>query len=76
MIPNSASQAWIGLEDFLEEGVFVWLTNKEPPEQTFWSAGEPDDRYTGEDCAAMTYTGAWFDGQCENTHRNFICEML
>ena len=58
----------------MEEGTFVWVTTSEPPEQTFWAPNEPDDRYAGEDCAAMTKDGAWFDGQCENTHRNFICE--
>ncbi|KAK7097639.1 low affinity immunoglobulin epsilon Fc receptor-like [Littorina saxatilis] len=72
---HGATQSWIGLEDILEEGVFLWVSSKEPPEQTFWSPNGPDDRYSGEDCAAMTSTGGWFDGMCENTHRTFVCEM-
>ena len=58
--------------------MFRWVSNREEPEVTYWGVNEPDDRYNGEDCAALHVqadgNNFWFDGRCEDTHRNFVCE--
>jgi hypothetical protein len=66
---------WIGIEDFAEEGTFVWVSSRQPPEQYFWGPNEPGDTFHHEDCGGMTGTGLWFDGTCDTDKRPFVCEM-
>lgn len=76
LFSNSADlHPWIGLEDFAEEGTFVWATSKEQPEQYYWGPNEPEDRGHHEDCGGMASSGAWFDGTCDTDKRPFVCEM-
>lgn len=64
---------WLGLQDFKEEGEWVWSSNQQPAQLTFWNAGEPQDRNGAEDCAGIV-GGGWFDANCEHDHYTFVCE--
>lgn len=48
-------EAWIGLTDELDEGVFVWVTG-EPLAYTNWAPGEPkdDQNFGGEDYVILS----------------------
>ncbi|KAK7500077.1 hypothetical protein BaRGS_00008624 [Batillaria attramentaria] len=71
---HNVSRAWMGLEDFVVEGEFVWTTSQETPKYTNWDVHQPDDAHSGEDCGEITITGKWNDGPCEGIHHRFICE--
>ena len=73
---RAVSKAWIGLEDFVVDGQFVWTTNQEVPEYTNWSEGNPSDSGHGEDCGELYDSGTWNDAPCESFHRPFVCEAL
>jgi hypothetical protein len=64
-----SENTWIGLEDFLHDGRFVWVTSQETPEFTVWGPGEPNDDRGNEDCAHIWFPtssrGLWNDGSCE-----------
>lgn len=72
---------WIGLEDFVREGHWVYVSNQEPPEYTFWAPGEPNNDVMhsgGQDCAILKTDGFWDDDFCDNyqldREHTFICE--
>lgn len=54
---------WIGLNDLLNEGTFVWDGTSTPVSYTNWSPGEPNDAGDNEDCAALRW----------NTWNDYIC---
>jgi len=39
-----------------------------------WDANQPDNAGSGENCAAMTDAGSWFDADCSGT-APFVCEL-
>ena len=65
--------AWIGLDDFDEEGVFAW-SDGTANEFTAWNDHEPNDwGDAGEDCAGFwAGNGKWNDFHCDAT-LNYIC---
>lgn len=65
--------SWIGLQDFLEEGSFVWTNSKRHANPAFWNAREPGDNHGEEDCGAI-YADGWADSNCEDAHYTAICE--
>ena len=68
------AQAWIGLQDFVQEGIFQWITNQQAPEYTNWHLGNPNDAANGEDCGEITVDGLWNDNDCEFHLGSFVCE--
>ena len=77
-MPNlcgSVLDAWIGLEDFADEGTFVWTSSREPPGESFWYPGEPTDSGAEEDCVYIWKEGLWVDQNCEKYTHHFVCEM-
>ncbi|XP_025079230.1 low affinity immunoglobulin epsilon Fc receptor-like [Pomacea canaliculata] len=62
--------AWIGLEDFVEEGRFVFASNQEVPSYTNWGHGQPDDLNRNQDCVWIPNqptrwtVGFWDDMEC------------
>ena len=74
---RSDSHAWLGLQDFAEEGVFVWTRTSQQPNPTFWNSGEPEDAEGEEDCVGLEEDqGGWYDANCEDGRYPFICEMM
>ncbi|XP_076446353.1 CD209 antigen-like protein B [Babylonia areolata] len=67
---------WIGLQDFAEEGEFVWTRSKTRAHPTFWNSKENSgDPAPEEDCAAYR-NGGWIDANCELHRYHFICETM
>lgn len=65
--------SWIGLNDIVEEGKFVWsdgsLVNFIP-----FASNEPSSEVDNEDCVVLEkHGGMYFDAPCE-WPQNFICE--
>ena len=73
-----ASEGWIGFDDSMAEGNFVWVTG-EPTAYTFWAPGEPNDGgQNGEDCALTNragQAGRWDDRPCAMNYA-FVCERV
>ena len=67
--------AWLGLEDFVVEGDFVWVTGQDRPEYTQWAHGEPEADGEREDCGAIRDSGMWFDDRCYAHEHPAVCEM-
>jgi hypothetical protein len=65
--------AWIGLNDHVTEGDFLWPGGFEPA-WTNWNTGEPNDHGSGEDCVELRTNGVWNDQTC-SSDRTFICEF-
>ncbi|PVD22525.1 hypothetical protein C0Q70_18339 [Pomacea canaliculata] len=66
-----ATGSWIGLQDLIEEGHFLWTTTQRQAVYTNWASGEPDD-LSGEDCVWITNdpgyrAGAWNDDKSART---------
>jgi hypothetical protein len=71
-----ANTAWIGFNDFDDEGSFEWLDGTAVT-FTNWNAGEPNDYGQGEDCTeiiAGVGSNVWNDANC-NGQRDFICRV-
>jgi hypothetical protein len=67
---------WIGLNDLLVEGTFVWVTG-EPVAYTNWSPGEPSNNSGVQHCVRMAADARWDDDECQaETGRmhEYICE--
>jgi CotH kinase protein/Lectin C-type domain/Putative metal-binding motif len=65
---------WIGFNDEAIENTFVW-TDGTPVDFTLWSAGEPNDYGSGEDCTQV-YVGnaSWNDLDCNGGLR-YVCKL-
>lgn len=69
-VPTTAFPFFIGLNDIVSEGTFVW-DNGEPVTYTNWTPGEPNNA-GNEDCAQMYNTGLWNDVSCGNSYEALI----
>jgi len=65
---HGTSSAWIGLEDLLVEGAFVWSSDASTPAYTHFHHGQPDDNAHAADCVYMRSDGDWYDGDCHSLH--------
>jgi hypothetical protein len=63
---------WIGLYDGGIEGSWYW-TDGTPVGYLNWFPGQPDNKYSDEDCAVDGWGQQWNDWACGNA-ANFICE--
>lgn len=69
----SSRVVFIGYNDIVTEGVFVWSDHNENSSYVNWHPAEPND-YNGEDCAAMIFgDGRWSDVPCTMLAA-FVCE--
>lgn len=67
----SISEAWIGLSDILEDGVFRWRDDTYA-NFTKWGTNEPNGGTT-ENCTSISVAYSWRDRGC-STSIHFICE--
>ena len=65
--------AWIGLNDRLKEGQYVWSDGTTFNSSVFnnWANGQPDN-HRNEDCVE-TMHGKWNDQSC-SAERFYVCE--
>ncbi len=72
---GSADNLWIGANDSLVEGDWLWVTG-EPVGWSAWAEGEPNDGGGfGENCAALLADGTWNDEFCLLVFQPFVCEL-
>ncbi|BFZ08887.1 hypothetical protein BsWGS_11926 [Bradybaena similaris] len=67
--------AWLGGNDFSEEGTFKWASGVTPFSFTYWWGGEPNNAEGGQDCLQLLkrYNYMWDDTDCHKTC-NYICQ--
>ena len=62
---------WIGVDDHLHEGSFVFVDGSYVT-QSFYKSGQPDDHNGNEHCAHIS-DGYWNDGIC-GKQLEFVCQ--
>ncbi|MHB8519117.1 MAG: FG-GAP-like repeat-containing protein [Limisphaerales bacterium] len=62
---------WIGLNDMLSQGTFVWTSN-DPSTYSNWSGGEPNNSNGYESAVRMYGNGTWDDYNPNNSLRGVI----
>jgi hypothetical protein len=70
-IQSLGAPGWIGLNDRVAEGSFLWSSG-DAASYTGWASGQPDDD-DGADCA-LAAEGGWTDEPCADGH-SFVCEI-
>ncbi|XP_072036497.1 low affinity immunoglobulin epsilon Fc receptor-like [Amphiura filiformis] len=68
-------EAWIGLHDRTQEGVFEWLDETQTS-YFRWSTYQPNNANGGQDCVNMLYTGGWADQPCATFESGAICKKI
>ena len=63
---------WIGLNDRVKEGKWVWVDGS-VFNYTNWGSDQPDNE-NNEDCVFKEGAGNWNDLDCTKYHRAYICE--
>ncbi|KAL8606808.1 hypothetical protein ACOMHN_049637 [Nucella lapillus] len=79
MAIRHTSKVWLGCNDFVREGKYVWTSTSEVLVFTHWAPGEPNNQNFGagdQDCGVLYANGLWDDGDCENVQSQlpFYCE--
>merc|ERR1712062_476557 len=65
---------WIGINDHMEEGKFVYSKSEEPILFENWASGQPNGvGATKQNCVTLHNNKKWYDLECASTFR-FICE--
>nr|ACO36046.1 C-type lectin 2 [Pinctada fucata] len=73
---------WIGANDLVEEGKFVWSGTTMKATYAKWGQDQPDNRGGTEHCTAMRgkdfpfigFNASWTDNLCTDLN-NYICEI-
>jgi hypothetical protein len=68
--------AWIGLDDLVDESTFRWIDGAELGPYAPWDGGEPSSRNPSgrdQDCVS-TRRAAWEDRACDGPVSTFVCE--
>ena len=71
LIPN---QTWLGANDIVSDGIWVWEDGVEWGRFTPWLSGEPNGG-DNEQCLLMRddFAGEWNDESCSN-QKHYICK--
>ena len=71
---------YIGATDAAVEGSFIWDATREPMTYKNWTAGQPDNFNSVENCVQMTlgFNGQWNDMRCDlrDGKQMTMCETL
>ena len=67
--------AWIGGQDFLDEGKFAWLQDETLVDDSYtnWKTGQPNNIMENQHCMWMRLDGSWDDVTCKR-RENYICQ--
>merc|ERR1711931_403588 len=65
--------AWIGLADFLDEGVFSWVDGTALG-FTNWKNNQPNNGNNNQHCTWIRPDGEWDDVTCKRTEA-YVCQM-
>ncbi|XP_025098997.1 brevican core protein-like isoform X2 [Pomacea canaliculata] len=66
---------WMGINDIIQEGQWIYLTSHKPLSYSNWAHNEPDNKlYGSEGCALLLPHGLWYDMPCRFGY-NAVCEM-
>ena len=67
--------AWIGGQDFLDEGKFAWLEDGSIVSDLYsnWKTGQPNNIQENQHCVWMRLDGSWDDVTCKRKE-NYICQ--
>jgi hypothetical protein len=69
---DSSTEYWIGFNDNINEGKFVWPKGNIGEPSTYnWASNKPNDNG---DCAVVITDGTWEDRGCLN-YRDYVCEL-
>ena len=63
---------WIGLNDIVTEGRYVWADGSDS-HYTHWYSGQPDNYQRSEDCVNTWNSLSWSDASCTTTRTCFFC---
>ena len=76
LLPEIASNVWIGANDRKTEKFFTWVGTNKALQSTYrnWKLGEPNNSGGGEDCGLFLTDAQWNDASCGRTFP-YICEM-
>ena len=70
-----SSPAWLGGNDIVSDGTWVWEDEEQWGGFTSWRSGEPNGG-DYEQCLVMRYdfSGEWNDAPCSN-EKDYVCKM-
>ena len=72
--PYDIISIWIGIQDKISEGNFVYVSSNATIVYENWNPTEPNNWGGGEHCAIMGMNGGkWYDLSCDNDV-SFVCE--
>ena len=69
---TGSTGAWLGLTDFLDEGVFSWVDGA-VVDYTNWKNNQPNNGKNNQHCVWIRPDGEWDDVTCKKTEA-FVCE--
>lgn len=73
-LPGLTGESWVGGNDMMTDGVFVWANGDNWPVMPPWAAGEPN--FVGGGCVSIDASGALHDHGCtEIPIGAYICEL-
>ena len=65
--------AWIGGQDFFDEGKFAWLEDGSIVSDLYSKTGQPNNIQENQHCVWMRLDGSWDDVTCKRKE-NYICQ--
>ncbi|XP_025097515.1 perlucin-like protein [Pomacea canaliculata] len=70
-----AGKVWLGINDLLQNGLWVLTSNGRGIPYSNWAQGQPDNLYNSQACGAIFSNGQWDDEYCSVSRMfSFVCE--
>lgn len=77
MLIDEDTYYWIGGDDIIAEGNWIWSINSDPITLNYWGPNRPDNAgASGQNCLVYRHFSDWFwdDRGCEIKYP-FICQI-